>query len=99
MITGTLSGFIQAHGQKSHNFLPFAQPTLPAPPIKATQVDNFEPRLFGWQISSFYDLNPTDQAIYNALVTASDDGQNADDSFLVTLVMLSDLVAVPGSST
>ncbi len=41
--------------------------------IKATQVDNFEPRLFGWQISSFYDLNPTDQAIYNALVTASDE--------------------------
>ena len=41
--------------------------------VKATQVDNFEPRLFGWQISSFYDLNPTDQAIYNALVTASDE--------------------------
>jgi hypothetical protein len=41
--------------------------------IKATQVDNFAPRLFGWQISSFYDLNPTDQAIYNALVTASDE--------------------------
>jgi hypothetical protein len=41
--------------------------------IKATQVDNFAPRLFGWQISSFYDLNPTDQAIYNALVTASEE--------------------------
>jgi hypothetical protein len=41
--------------------------------VKATQVDNYEPRLFGWQISSFYDLNPTDQAIYNALVTASDE--------------------------
>jgi hypothetical protein len=41
--------------------------------VKATQVDNFEPRLFGWQISSFYDLAPTDQAIYNALVTASDE--------------------------
>ena len=37
------------------------------------QVDNYEPRLFGWQISSFYDLKPTDQAIYNALVTASDE--------------------------
>jgi hypothetical protein len=41
--------------------------------IKATQVDNFAQRLFGWQISSFYDLNPTDQAIYNALVTASEE--------------------------
>ncbi len=41
--------------------------------VKATQVDNYMPRLFGWQISSFYDLNPTDQAIYNALVTASDE--------------------------
>lgn len=41
--------------------------------VKATQVDNFEPRLFGWQISSFYDLNPTDQAVYNALGTASDE--------------------------
>jgi Family of unknown function (DUF6162) len=41
--------------------------------VEARQVDNFEPRLFGWQISAFYDLNPTDQAIYNALVTASDE--------------------------
>jgi hypothetical protein len=41
--------------------------------VQATQVDNFEPRLFGWQISSFYDLAPTDQAIYNALGTASDE--------------------------
>jgi len=41
--------------------------------VKATQVDNFEPRLFGWQLSSFYDLEPTDQAIYNALVTAADE--------------------------
>jgi hypothetical protein len=41
--------------------------------VKATQVDNFEQRLFGWQISSFYDLKPTDQAIYNALVTASEE--------------------------
>ena len=39
----------------------------------ARKVDNYAPRLFGWQISSFYDLNPTDQAIYNALVTASDE--------------------------
>jgi hypothetical protein len=41
--------------------------------VDARQVDNFEPRLFGWQISSFYDLDATDQAIYNALVTASDE--------------------------
>jgi hypothetical protein len=41
--------------------------------VKATQVDNYEPRLFGWQISSFHDLNPTDQAVYSALVTASDE--------------------------
>lgn len=41
--------------------------------VEARQVDNYEPRLFGWQISAFYDLNATDQAIYNALVTASDE--------------------------
>jgi hypothetical protein len=41
--------------------------------VDARQVDNYEPRLFGWQISAFYDLNATDQAIYNALVTASDE--------------------------
>jgi hypothetical protein len=41
--------------------------------VQATQVDNYEPRLFGWQISSFYDLEPADQAIYNALVSASDE--------------------------
>jgi hypothetical protein len=41
--------------------------------VQSRQVDNYAPRLFGWQISSFYDLNPTDQAIYNALVTASDE--------------------------
>jgi hypothetical protein len=41
--------------------------------VQATQVDNYEPRLFGWQISSFHDLAPTDQAIYNALVSASDE--------------------------
>ena len=35
--------------------------------VKATQVDNFEPRLFGWQLSSFYDLDPTDQAVYGRL--------------------------------
>lgn len=39
----------------------------------ARKVDNYAPRLFGWQISSFYDLNDTDQAIYNALVTASEE--------------------------
>lgn len=47
--------------------------TIGAALVQARQVDNFEPRLFGWQISSFYDLNPTDQAVYNALVTASDE--------------------------
>jgi hypothetical protein len=41
--------------------------------VNARQVDNFEVRLFGWQISSFYDLQPADQAIYNALITASDE--------------------------
>jgi len=41
--------------------------------VDARKVDNFEPRLFGWQVSSFYDLNPTDQAIYNALITASEE--------------------------
>ena len=41
--------------------------------VDARKVDNYAPRLFGWQISSFYDLNPTDQAIYNALVTAGEE--------------------------
>jgi hypothetical protein len=41
--------------------------------VSARKVDNYEPRLFGWQISSFYDLNPTDQAIYNGLVTAGEE--------------------------
>jgi hypothetical protein len=41
--------------------------------VDARQVDNYAPRLFDWQISSFYDLDPTDQAIYNALVTAGEE--------------------------
>jgi hypothetical protein len=30
-------------------------------------------RLFDWQISAFYDMNATDQAIYNALTVASEE--------------------------
>jgi hypothetical protein len=41
--------------------------------VDARKVDNYAPRLFGWQLSSFYDLDPTDQAIYNALVTAGEE--------------------------
>ncbi len=37
------------------------------------QVEEQEQRLFGWQISAFYDMNPTDQAIYNALTVASEE--------------------------
>jgi hypothetical protein len=31
------------------------------------------PRLYDWQVSAFYDLNATDQAIYNSLSTAVDE--------------------------
>jgi hypothetical protein len=35
--------------------------------------DRGQPRLFDWQISAFYDLNATDQAVYNALSAASEE--------------------------
>jgi hypothetical protein len=41
--------------------------------IGERRVDEAPQRLFDWQISSFYDLNPIDQAVYNALSTASED--------------------------
>ena len=37
------------------------------------RVVDFFPRLFDWQISAFYDLKPTDQAVYNALLAASEE--------------------------
>ena len=40
------------------------------------------PRLFDWQISAFYDLNPTDQAVYNALLAASEELWWIHDEFL-----------------
>lgn len=36
------------------------------------QIDPL-PRLFDWQISAFYDLDETDQAIYSALLSASEE--------------------------
>ena len=39
--------------------------------VSQRRVDDALPRLFDWQVSAFYDLNATDQAIYNALSTAS----------------------------
>ena len=35
------------------------------------QIGDDQQRLFDWQISAFYDMKPSDQAIYNALSTAS----------------------------
>jgi len=37
------------------------------------QTDDGGQRLFDWQISAFYDLEDADQAIYNALLTASEE--------------------------
>lgn len=39
--------------------------------VDQRQVEDSEQRLFDWQISAFYDMNPADQAIYNALSTAA----------------------------
>jgi len=41
--------------------------------VSARRVESSEPRLLEWQISAFYDLGPTDQAIYNALTAASEE--------------------------
>jgi hypothetical protein len=41
--------------------------------VDVRQVEEGEPRLFDWQISAFYDLNPTDQAVYNAVLAASEE--------------------------
>ncbi len=41
--------------------------------VSARRVDSSEPRLLEWQISAFYDLGTADQAIYNALVAASEE--------------------------
>lgn len=41
--------------------------------ISQRQIEDSMPRLFDWQISAFYDFNRTDQAIYNALVAASEE--------------------------
>ena len=38
VVTGTLSGFIQAHGERTRTFLPYAQPTLPAPAVASRVV-------------------------------------------------------------
>lgn len=39
--------------------------------VDRRQVDDTGQRLFDWQISAFYDMSDADQAIYNALSTAS----------------------------
>lgn len=39
--------------------------------VSQRRIEDAEQRLFDWQISAFYDLNATDQAIYNALSTAA----------------------------
>ena len=41
--------------------------------VDRRQVDESERRLFDWQISAFHDLKEADQAIYNALLTASEE--------------------------
>jgi hypothetical protein len=40
--------------------------------VAGRQREEATQRLFDWQISSFHDLQPTDQAIYTALTAASD---------------------------
>jgi hypothetical protein len=41
--------------------------------IDRRQVEDGEAPLFDWQISAFYDLNSTDQAVYNAMLAASEE--------------------------
>ena len=39
--------------------------------VNQRQVDLFAPPLLDWQVSAFYDMDDADQAIYNAMSTAS----------------------------
>lgn len=41
--------------------------------VELRGVDDAGPRLFDWQVSAFHDLGPADQAVYNALTTASEE--------------------------
>ena len=41
--------------------------------ISQRQQGAATPRLLDWQVSAFYDLNPSDQAIYSALTAAADE--------------------------
>ncbi len=41
--------------------------------VSQRQFVDYFPRLYDWQVSSFYDLESTDQAVYNALLPASDE--------------------------
>jgi len=41
--------------------------------IASRRVEDTGQRLFGWQISAFYDLKQTDQTVYNALLAASEE--------------------------
>lgn len=41
--------------------------------IDFRQVEDSQQRLFDWQVSAFHDLNAADQAIYNALLAASEE--------------------------
>ena len=49
--------------------------------VSQRQVEDDQQRLFDWQISAFYDMNPSDQAIYNASQTISDEVTKAMDKF------------------
>ena len=50
--------------------------------VASRRVEDTQPRPFDWQISAFYDLNPTDQAVYNALLAASPELWWIHDEFL-----------------
>ena len=50
--------------------------------IAGRRVEDTGQRLFDWQISAFYDLKQTDQAVYSALLAASEELWWIHDEFL-----------------
>ena len=50
--------------------------------IASRRVEDTGQRLFDWQISAFYDLKQTDQAVYSALLAASEELWWIHDEFL-----------------
>ena len=50
--------------------------------VASRRVEDTGQRLFDWQISAFYDLKQTDQAVYSALLAASEELWWIHDEFL-----------------